>query len=511
MRLKRWTAALAALILAGTLWAPPALAADDTPVTLDNSLKAALVDIGALADSAADPTVDELKAITGSLDLSGQGITGLAGIAALTEITDLDLSGNELKSLAPLAGMTWLKTLGVDGNWLDLSAGSADRALLDSLTAGGCAVSEGTQRVPATGLSLSQTEAGLCPGESLTLTATVQPADAVDKTVTWASGDTGVLTVADGVVSAVGPGTTTVTASIRGGTITAECNVVVKTTSIVSDIYGLGGGVLSGVAKNTSVDELVGNLGNSASDIAVYKKTGEAYAGGAVATGMTVRLTIGGVLRDTKTIAVSGDVNGDGMITVADYTHVRLHLLEINPLTGASLAAADANNDGKLSIADYTVIRVDIAGLKAIIGTAPDLPEVSDKRIRKFLDLALAQLGKPYVWGAEGPDEFDCSGFVWYCLTKTGGYTGKGVWRATANTYSNWSAWPYVSKDQLQPGDLMFYFSDNPNDGAHIGHIGIYLGNGYHVHASSDNGRIVISRIEGWYAQMLSHGRRAYN
>jgi cell wall-associated NlpC family hydrolase len=57
----------------------------------------------------------------------------------------------------------------------------------------------------------------------------------------------------------------------------------------------------------------------------------------------------------------------------------------------------------------------------------------------------------------------------------------------------------------------MFYFSDNPDDGNHIGHIGIYLGNGYHVHASSDNGRIVISRIVGWYDQMLSHGRRAYN
>jgi cell wall-associated NlpC family hydrolase len=56
----------------------------------------------------------------------------------------------------------------------------------------------------------------------------------------------------------------------------------------------------------------------------------------------------------------------------------------------------------------------------------------------------------------------------------------------------------------------MFYFSDESNDGDHIGHIGIYLGNGYHIHASSSYGYVVICRVEGWYDTMLSHGRRVF-
>jgi cell wall-associated NlpC family hydrolase len=132
---------------------------------------------------------------------------------------------------------------------------------------------------------------------------------------------------------------------------------------------------------------------------------------------------------------------------------------------------------------------------------------VTDPRIKSFLDIALDQLGKPYVWGAEGPNSFDCSGFVYYCLKKSG-YDDLDRW--TADMYSRDKKWTYVDKDDLQPGDLMFYYSDNKDDGDHIGHIGIYLGNGYHIHASSDYGCIIISGVDGWYKKALSHGRRVF-
>ena len=134
------------------------------------------------------------------------------------------------------------------------------------------------------------------------------------------------------------------------------------------------------------------------------------------------------------------------------------------------------------------------------------LPEVADPNIRAFLDVALAQLGKPYVWGAEGPDSFDCSGFVYYCLEQA----GYDLDRATADTYSRNRKWEYVDKKDLQPGDLMFYYSDDKSDGDHVGHIGIYLGNGYHIHASSDYGCIIICGVQGWYKSALAFGRRVF-
>ena len=243
----------------------------------------------------------------------------------------------------------------------------------------------------------------------------------------------------------------------------------------------------------------------------MYKADGAELVSGTVGTGMTAVLTFGGTERDRLTVIVDGDTNGDGLISISDYTLTRYAILTLKPLEGAYRLAGDVNGDGNVSISDYTLIRYDILGLKAINDykpALPDLPEVSDPRIRLFLDIAIAQLDDPYVGGEEGPDAFDCSGFVYYCL-KEAGYTGT-LWRSTANSYSRWSSWQYVDKNALQPGDLMFFFSDEPSDGDHIGHVGIYLGDGYLIHASSSNGRIIISRVRGWYSDMLSHGRRVF-
>ena len=75
---------------------------------------------------------------------------------------------------------------------------------------------------------------------------------------------------------------------------------------------------------------------------------------------------------------------------------------------------------------------------------------------------AYSQLGKPYVWGACGPDSFDCSGFVSYCLT--GSYTRIG----TTTTFMGWTR---VSNPQ--PGDVV----------TTANHCGIYIGNGQMIHA----------------------------
>jgi peptidoglycan DL-endopeptidase CwlO len=92
------------------------------------------------------------------------------------------------------------------------------------------------------------------------------------------------------------------------------------------------------------------------------------------------------------------------------------------------------------------------------------------------LRAALTQRGKPYVWGAAGPDSYDCSGLVMWAFAQEGislpHYTG-----------DQWNAGMHVSRADLEPGDLVFFFAD-------ISHVGLYLGNGLMVDAPS-TGQVV--------------------
>jgi peptidoglycan DL-endopeptidase CwlO len=82
---------------------------------------------------------------------------------------------------------------------------------------------------------------------------------------------------------------------------------------------------------------------------------------------------------------------------------------------------------------------------------------------------ALSRLGKRYVYGAGGPNTFDCSGLVQWS------YRQAGV--GTAHyTGAFWAAYRHVSRSEMQPGDLVFFFSDHH-------HVGIYLGGGMMVNA----------------------------
>lgn len=488
--------------------------ADDAAVT-DENLKAALLAAYPAIDANGDGqlTAAEIGTLAGDVDLSGKGISDITGLEHATGVASFNLSYNKIRSVQPLVALAAsplhaLIAVDVSHNYLVISSGSEDKLAIDAITAAGCAVSCDPQdAIPVDSVSLNTKTMQLGVGETGTLTASVAPADAADTALVWASGNAGVATVANGVVTAVSAGTATITvASSQNPAATDTCEITVKALNIESTKYPIdrAGGILKGVTKMTARDVFLSNLRNDAADLAIYDATGNPCAvSGMMATGMTVKLSVGGIQRDALTVVVSGDGNGDGMISITDYTLTRLGILGLKPLDNAAKAACDVNNDGKVSISDYTTIRLDILGLKPI-STLPDLPDVPDARIRAFLDMALLQQGKPYVWSDEGPNSFDCSGYVYYCLTKAG-YT---VNRSTASSYSKNESWQYVPRDQLQPGDLMFYFSDSSQK--EIGHVGIYLGNGYHIHASSDYGCVIICRVEGWYDKMLSHGRRVF-
>ena len=491
-----------AVALTGTAFAD----INDAVVINDTNLQNALLALpGADADDNDMLSEGEIGALTGTLMLEDLGISDITGLQFATGITGLDLSGNSIHDISALGSLA-LTSLDVSDNYLDLTAGSSDMAVIAALQGAGCTVTYEPQNLVAvSGVTLNHSTRLMCPGDTVTLTVTVAPADAANKTVEWASENIDIASVEDGVVTAVNMGTVDITVTTQDGAFEAVCTVTIQPDKIASSTYLIGGGLLKGVAKYTNYDTFKASLYNG-SVIGIYKPDGTEVTSGNVATGMSAVLSVGGTERDRQTIIVNGDANGDGGITISDYTLARLDILGLKALEGNYRTAADLSGDGSITISDYTLMRLDILNLKPISGTMPDLPEVSDPRIRAFLDLALLQQGKPYIWGDEGVNGFDCSGFIYYCLNQT----GYSVGRTTADTYSRRSSWQYVDRNELQPGDLMFYFSDTPTDGDHIGHIGIYLGNGYHIHASSDYGYIVICRVEGWYDRMLSHGRRVF-
>jgi cell wall-associated NlpC family hydrolase len=123
--------------------------------------------------------------------------------------------------------------------------------------------------------------------------------------------------------------------------------------------------------------------------------------------------------------------------------------------------------------------------------------------INNFIALARKQLGKRYVWGAQGPKTFDCSGLVYYCLTHNGIKTG----RFNALGYSNENNWKRISNvKDLKKGDLLFF----KTNGKAVGHTGIYIGGGMMIDASSGNGKVVERAFDTYWQNHFVVGRRPW-
>ena len=116
-------------------------------------------------------------------------------------------------------------------------------------------------------------------------------------------------------------------------------------------------------------------------------------------------------------------------------------------------------------------------------------------------EFALNYVGCRYVRGGKGPKSFDCSGFVYY-VYKNFGYSLKPGAR------NQWSLLSQrVSKDELLPGDLLF-FSRNGRASS-IFHVGIYIGNGQFVHAANSSDGLIVTDIDhAWYANRYLGAKR---
>ncbi|GHA63244.1 NlpC/P60 family protein [Streptomyces termitum] len=98
---------------------------------------------------------------------------------------------------------------------------------------------------------------------------------------------------------------------------------------------------------------------------------------------------------------------------------------------------------------------------------------------RRAIGNALAQVGKPYVWGAEGPDSFDCSGLTQSAWAAAGK-------RIPRTSQEQWRLLPRVAPKDMRPGDLIVYFKD-------ASHIAMYIGDGKMVHAPRPGRNVTVA------------------
>lgn len=113
--------------------------------------------------------------------------------------------------------------------------------------------------------------------------------------------------------------------------------------------------------------------------------------------------------------------------------------------------------------------------------------------------LAEQYLGTPYVLGGNGPSSFDCSGFTKYIYAQFGYSLNRTATDQLQNGVS-------VSRDELQPGDLVFF---KYNTSKPVSHVGIYIGNGEFIHASTNRYVVQIDQMNtGHYANVYVYARR---
>ncbi|MEV0774676.1 NlpC/P60 family protein [Streptomyces sp. NPDC050433] len=157
---------------------------------------------------------------------------------------------------------------------------------------------------------------------------------------------------------------------------------------------------------------------------------------------------------------------------------VRKKLADAERLLDRLTAAERAAYAESTGAADPRAARAGGAQSRAVTGAVP----APTARAAAAVAYARVAIGKPYVWGATGPDGFDCSGLT------------QAAWRAAGvslprTTYTQINAGQRVSRAQLAPGDLVFFYSG-------ISHVGLYVGNGQMIHAPRPGAQVRTAPID---------------
>ena len=181
-------------------------------------------------------------------------------------------------------------------------------------------------------------------------------------------------------------------------------------------------------------------------------------------------------LNQASTITELDQSSGTKVSTLSNEVSQALRAKQTADQQVAAVKALQTQMNAKKQAIDAKIDVINGAAMKqamAVFTQTGNYPNISIPTANtvgaQALQAAMTRRGDPYIWGAAGPGEFDCSGLVVWAYAQEGialpHYTG-----------SLWNSGVHVARADLEPGDLIFFFAD-------ISHVGIYVGNGLMIDA----------------------------
>jgi cell wall-associated NlpC family hydrolase len=204
-------------------------------------------------------------------------------------------------------------------------------------------------------------------------------------------------------------------------------------------------------------------------------------------------------------------VNNDGVQTLQDHQvsnnstlYVSNNGVKLIPNTDQNNIITDSSILDELALNIQNSMEMDLSGSKELTTQSLEVGEswIAFTKKDEILETAKEYLGVKYIWAANGPSAFDCSGYTKYVFKKNG---------ITIPRYSGHQAnvGIKVSFNELQKGDLVFFDTAKGFHGK-VNHVGIYIGDNKFIHASSAKKQVMITSFsrKKFYKNRFLHGQR---
>jgi peptidoglycan DL-endopeptidase CwlO len=228
-----------------------------------------------------------------------------------------------------------------------------------------------------------------------------------------------------------------------------------------------------------------------AGQIAVGQLAAESYMTGGFGTALQVLTSSNGQTLMSRAAIMQQlqDENGDRVSELSTAEAAALHAHETAVQQAKQVSALAAKMAAKSRAIQTKVNTLNSAAFSQAMtifrqtGQYPDINIPTSNTVgAEALRYALTKRGDPYVWGAAGPDSFDCSGLVLWAYAQVG---------ISLNHYTGdqWNEGEHISRSQLEPGDLVFFYQD-------IGHVGLYIGGGLMVDAPDFGEDVMVQPID---------------